>query len=202
MENDPQLPHESVGAQTDLPSNVSNAEQELSNEQRLVELYQQSVDELIAYLRKVFGEGPPEPNDVAQQAFERLSRQEDLAGVRNLKAFLWRTARNLVLTERRNSETRSKYEYEVEQLYFVAKGNESTPERVLEIKQQLATINRTLREMPERRRQALIWNRIEGLNVAAVARRLGITRAGAAKHIARAALDIDIALKRDLEETQ
>ncbi|MEM6652441.1 MAG: sigma-70 family RNA polymerase sigma factor [Pseudomonadota bacterium] len=202
MGHDPRLPVDRGKGPSVLPTDVPSVDEAPVSEQRLAALYQQSVDELIAYLRKVFGEGPPEPDDVAQQAFERLSRQEDLSRVKNLKAFLWRTARNLVLTERRNSETRSKYEYEIEQLYFVARGNESTPERVLEVRQQLAAINRALREMPERRRQALIWNRVDGLNVAAVARRLGITRSGAVKHIARAALDIDTALKRESEETR
>lgn len=201
MGHDPHLPLEQLKGTGVLHSSVPSVEEDPLSGQRLTALYQQCFEELIAYLRKVFGEGPPEPNDVAQLAFERLSRHEDLSKVKNLKAFLWRTARNLVLTERRNAETRSKYEYEVEQLYFVNRGNENTPERVLEVKQQLETINLALREMPERRRQALIWNRIDGLNVAAVARRLGITRAGAAKHIARAALDIDTALKSDLENS-
>lgn len=199
MGHDPLLPIDQFKGSDVLHSSVPSVEEDLLSEQRLAALYQQSFEELVAYLRKVFGEGPPEPNDVAQQAFERLTRQNDLSKVKNLKAFLWRTARNLVLTERRNSETRSKYEYEIEQLYFANRGNENTPERVLEVKQQLETINLALRDMPERRRQALIWNRIDGLNVAAVARRLGMTRAGAAKHIARAALDIDSALKRASE---
>ena len=163
-------------------------------------LYAETADELIAYLRKAFGDGPPEPEDVAQQAFARLASRESLSKIKNLKAFLWRTARNLMLTERRNASTRSKYEFEVEQLYFAIRGNAFAPERVLEVKQQLILINDVLREMPERRRLALLWNRVEGLNVAAVARRLGMSRTGAVKHIARAAADIDAALHRRTEE--
>ena len=166
-------------------------------------LYAESANELTAYLRKVFGDGPPEPEDIAQQAFTRLAEYQDLNRVRNQKAFLWRTARNLALSHRRNIDTRSKYEFEIEQLYFAARGNDSPPERVLEVKQQLRAINAVLQRMPERRRQALIWHRIDGLNAAAVARRMGITRAGAVKHIARAAMDIDTALKgaTELDET-
>ncbi|MEM9740056.1 MAG: sigma factor, partial [Pseudomonadota bacterium] len=99
-------------------------------------LYAECAEELTAYLRKVYGDGPPEPDDVTQQAFAKLASQENLPRIKNLKAFLWRMARNLVLTERRNAETRSKYEFEVEQLYFAVRGNDFTPERDLEVKQQ------------------------------------------------------------------
>lgn len=173
----------------------------MTTENRIIDaLYRDNKDALIAYLHKTFGGGPPDPDDIAHLAFERLANQSDLARINNLKAFLWRTARNLVLTEHRNANVRSKYEYEIEHLYFAFKGNDSSPERVLEVKQQLLVINNALRRMPERRRQALIWNRVEGLNVAAVARRIGITRAGAVKHIARAAADIDAALRSIAEQ--
>ncbi|MEM8937344.1 MAG: sigma-70 family RNA polymerase sigma factor [Pseudomonadota bacterium] len=184
------------------PARSEPAQSEAGKAEHLVSaLYAENADELTSYLRKMYGDGPPEPEDITQQAFARLASQEHLSAVNNLKAFLWRTARNLVLTERRNAATRSKYEYEVEQLFFAVRGNDFSPERVLEVKEQLSAINAVLRKMPERRRQALLWNRVEGLNVAAVARRLGITRAGAVKHIARAAADIDAALKQGPENS-
>ena len=163
-------------------------------------LYRNHSRELAAYLRKTYGNGPPDPEDVVQQAFLKLSERDDLSEIRNLRAFLWRTARNLLLTTKRNDNTRSRYDYEVELLFFAIPGNECSPERVLDVEQQLTAINEALREMPERRRNAFIWHRVEGLNVAAVARRFGVTRAAAVKHIARAALDIDTALNETLKQ--
>ena len=160
----------------------------------LARLYKDHAEELSGYLRKAFGHGPPEPDDVAQQAFQKLAAYHDLSAINNLRAFLWRTARNIVLTHKRNEDARSKYDFEIEHLFFAVKGNESNPERVLEVKEQLVAINGILHKMPEKRRNAFIWHRVEGLNVAAVARRLGMTRAAALKHIVRAALDIDAAL--------
>lgn len=170
-----------------------------SDQAGLARLYRDHAQELSAYLRKAFGNGPPEPEDATQQAFQKLAALPDLSAINNMRAFLWRTARNIVLTHKRNEGARSKYDFEIEHLFFAVKGNESTPERVLEVKEQLATINETLHKMSETRRNAFIWHRVEGLNVAAVARRLGMTRAGALKHIARAALDIDLALNRASE---
>ena len=152
-------------------------------------LYRNHSRELAAYLRKTYGDGPPDPEDIVQQAFLKLSERDGLSEIRNLRAFLWRTARNLLLTHKRN-----------ELLFFAIQGNDCSPERVLDIEQQLSAINDALREMPERRRNAFIWHRVEGLNVAAVARRFGVTRAAAVKHIARAALDIDTALDKTLKQ--
>ena len=171
----------------------------LNDQMRLSRLYRDHSGELSAYLRKRYGDGPPDPEDVVQQAFLKLSERGNLPKINNLRAFLWRTARNLLLTHKRNDSTRSKYDYEVELLFFAIRGNEFSPERVLEVRQQLFVINEALRKMPEKRRKAFIWHRVEGLNVAAVARRFGVTRAAAVKHIARAALDIDTALNRTLK---
>lgn len=158
-------------------------------------LYRENTKELAGYLRRVFGNGPPEPEDVAQEAFQKLSAHADLSQIRNLRAFLWRTARNIVLTHKRNLDVRTKYDFEIEHLYFAAEGSGSSPERVLEVKEQLQIIRATLKKMPERRRLSFLWHRVEGLSFTAVGRRLGITRHAVVKHVTRAALDIERALE-------
>jgi RNA polymerase sigma-70 factor (ECF subfamily) len=160
------------------------------------DLYASSADELSAYLRKIYGDGPPDPEDVAQQAFERLARYEDINGIKNLKAFLWRTARNLLLTHRRDSDTRSKYDYEIEHLFCAAKGSEASPQRVLEVRQQLNIIEKTLAEMPQKRRDAFLLHRVEGLTLTDTGKCLGVTRHAIVKHIARASVDIETALSK------
>ena len=156
-------------------------------------LYTEYAQELVGYLRKVFGDGPPDPEDVAQTAFEKLAKT-DLSQIKNVKAFLWRTARNLTLTEKRNRGVRSRYDFEVEHLFFALHGSESDPQRVLQVKQQLKIINEALRLMPERRRVAFLLHRVDGLNFAAVGRRLGVSRKMARKHVARAVIDLEDAL--------
>ena len=78
-----------------------------SDDAALAALYREHGEQLAAYLRKAFGDGPPDPDDVAQEAFHRLVRQESLDRINNLRAFLWRTARNILLSQKRNIETRS-----------------------------------------------------------------------------------------------
>ena len=60
-------------------------------------LYRLYAAELAASLRKQFGDVSAEADDIVQQAFEKLSACSDLSHVSNLKAFLWRTARNLMV---------------------------------------------------------------------------------------------------------
>jgi len=165
----------------------------------LAHLYQTYAPKLAATLRKMYGDGPPDPDDVAQTAFFKVIERGDIQSINNLKAFLWSTARNILRKEIRSHSVRDRYVVDIEQIFFAPTGDVQSPERVIEAKQQLSAINIALRAMPKRRRHAFILNRIDGLTVAAVARELGISRTAAAKHIARAMADLDACLAIDTE---
>ena len=157
----------------------------------VTELYEDYSSHLSATIRKMYGDGPPDPDDVAQEAFRRVIERGNLSSIKNLKAFIWRIARNLVLKEREVRQARSRYDFEVEQIYFPLKDDNSTPERIISAREQLTLINEVLSQMPEKRRRALVLHRIEGLSVAEVGRRLGIGRTAAAKHVARAVAELN-----------
>ena len=157
-------------------------------------LYQEHGRSLVLALRKMFGNGPPDPEDVAQQAFQKLIERPDRSDIRDLKAFLWRTARNAFLNGLDREGVRSRYDFEIEHLFFPARGDKSTPETVLEVKEELKAINQALRQMPEKRRHAFLLHKVEGLSVSDVARRLNIARTPARKHIMRAAHEIELHL--------
>ncbi|MEM0911051.1 MAG: RNA polymerase sigma factor [Pseudomonadota bacterium] len=157
--------------------------------------------ELIDFLRSSCGNGPPEPEDIAQQAFIRLNAHEALENIKNIKAYLWRTARNLFLSQRRDLNKRERIDFELETLFFANRGAESSPERVLLVREQLRIINEALKQMPETRRKAFVLNRVDGLKISEVARVLNMTRNGALKHIVRASSQIEEALMptRDID---
>ena len=161
------------------------------HQERVSSLYQEYYAPLVATLRKMYGDGPPDPEDVANEAFERIVARGDDGSINNLKAFVWRIARNVVLKTRRDSASRSRRNFEVEKIFFPEKSYESTPERIIEAREQLRAINLLLRTMPEKRRHAFILHRIEGLSITGTAQTLGMSRPGAAKHIARAAAQIN-----------
>ena len=162
----------------------------------IASLYKERAAKLTAGLRKRFGDGPPDPEDVAHEAFQKLIERGGHADIRDLNAFLWRTARNLIINARRAQDVRSTRDYEIEQLFFPMRGGDPTPETVLGAREELQAVNEALRAMPEKRRRAFLLHRIEGLAVVEVARRLRISRSPAQRHIDRAAADIQIRLAR------
>ncbi|MEM7098405.1 MAG: sigma-70 family RNA polymerase sigma factor [Pseudomonadota bacterium] len=158
----------------------------------LTNAYKDYAKELVNGIRRTFGAGPPDPEDVAQEAFHKLYERGDIDSIRNLRAFLWRTARNIVLVAKRKADVRAKYDFEIEQLFFSPAGDNSSPERIISAREQLSAINACLRNMPVRRRRAFMLYRVEGLSMEEVGRRLGLSRSGAAKHVARADHEINL----------
>ncbi|MEM9842487.1 MAG: sigma-70 family RNA polymerase sigma factor [Pseudomonadota bacterium] len=175
-------------------SGVSKAAVISAEMRQLERLYQTYAPQLSATLRKLYGDGPPDPDDIAQAAFYKVIERGDLNKIKNLKGFLWSTARNILRKEIRTHAVRDRYALDVEQIFFAPTGDVQTPERVIVARQQIKMINEVLRAMPERRRHAFLLNRVDGLSVAAVARELGISRTATSKHIARALDAIDARL--------
>lgn len=156
----------------------------------LAELYRVYARELSDGLRYRYGDGPPDPEDVVQEAFRRVFEHRKPQEIKNVRAFLWRTARNLVMDRKRSDSRRSKLDFEVEQVFFPIRGDQISPETVIEAKAQLDLINRVLREMPDKRRTAFLLHRVDGLTLRDTGARLGISRTAVAKHIARAEAQI------------
>lgn len=174
---------------------VSGSENVTESEgRRIREFYRDYIGELARTLRRMFGDGPPDPDDIAQDAFQKLIERGDLGSIKNLRAFVWRTARNLLTNAKNRNSMRSRYDYEIEQFYFALNGYGSSTETVIEAKEQIALINDILMTMPKMRRRAFVLNRVEGLSIADVCRRLGMSRPAASKHIIRAMADLESAL--------
>src|SRR5689334_18562274 len=66
-------------------------------------LYTEHWAELCAYLKRTFGAGPPDPEDIAQAAFVRFARIEHQEKIENPGAYLQRIAHNIAVSELRKS---------------------------------------------------------------------------------------------------
>lgn len=159
----------------------------------LGQLYRRYWLELRNYIYKTFGAGPPEPEDVVQTAFARLSELRDLESVENPRAFLYATSRNVVLDYKRRLKTRDQYARQ--QLQEVDRQlDEISPERVSMEREQLQILINTLKQMPEKRRYLLLLSRFDGLGFVEIGRRLGLSESGVRKHVKRALADCMAAL--------
>ncbi|MEM1019146.1 MAG: sigma-70 family RNA polymerase sigma factor [Pseudomonadota bacterium] len=157
-------------------------------------LYQDNAAVLANNLRKLFGAGPPDPEDIVQQAFQKVLERDTLEDIDSLPNYLWRTARNIMITAKRKDDTRSNRDFDVEQIFFPTKGVSLSPENVFSARNQLARINDVLAAMPKTRQRAFYLHRIDGLSISETARRLGLSRSAITKHIVKAAKEIDQAL--------
>lgn len=154
-------------------------------------LYARHWTELCHYIRRQFGVGPPDPEDVAQETFIKFASLENRDAIDNPRAYLYRTAHNLVIDERRRLTLGDKSTGDIEALSV---SDDRTPERVLVGKERLDVLTRTLLAMPDARRRSFLLNRLHGLSAAAIARRTGYSDSAVKKHIGLALSELEAAL--------
>lgn len=145
----------------------------------LSELYQEHWTFLCKLLTARFGSGPPEPRDIAQEAFIKLSdKLQDGEQIHNPRSFLAKTAQNLVIDYHRSPKNRAPSDSEL----IAAEREESTdvssPETVLLSRETLGTVADVLMRLSERDRSFVLMNRLEGLSYTEIARRAGMSRSG------------------------
>lgn len=174
--------------------NVSSLDSPLTLRSKMLdELYRRHWGELCRYIGKTFGKGPPEPEDVAQQVFVTFAALNDPAGIENPRAYLYRTAHNLVINERRklagHAHTLADQAAVIEE-----KSDGFTPERVLMAEERLVVLNAAIRALPEERRRSFLFNRLHGLSCAQIARRTGYSESAVKKHVAQAMDALEAAL--------
>lgn len=158
--------------------------------------YDAYYSDLLKGLRSTYGAGPPDPEDVAQQAFLKLAEAPDLDTIRSLENYVWICARNVYLSEKRAYGVRARNRQEVTRRMFGSTCDEFDPERVLNARQQIDVVMDTLSKMPERRQQIFLLNRVHGLTPAEAGRRCGVSRTAAVRHIAIATSTLATALVR------
>jgi RNA polymerase sigma factor (sigma-70 family) len=131
--------------------------------------------------------------DIVQETFVRLweNRKRWTPGG-SVQAYLYRTARNLVLGRARSLEVQRRKEPEVRTAMHATPASPLDEAAREEMK---AVLNAALEALPPRRRQALILVRMKGRSLAEAAEEMGLSRQTVANHIALALDDLEVALK-------
>lgn len=171
---------------------------QLESNDRVIQFYKDHFRQFVAELRSAFGSGPPDPEDVAQQAFEKLLRHDDPSSpIRNVKAYIWQVARNIIISDLRRQQTTRQRDQDYSAHHFDDGGYLLSPERVLESRQQIKRAELKLAAMPPQRRKAFVLVRFENMTQLEAARQLGISRPAVTKHIAKATKELLEALLND-----
>lgn len=162
---------------------------------QLGELYKRHWGELVRFVHRTYGSGPPEPEDVAQIAFGQYAALAEPDQVENPKAFLYQSARNYIVDQRRRTHVRNRFANGPDAERIVDSAHGIDAERVLQAKQRLKIVGRTIEDMPARQREFFILNRIEGLTFAEIARRASVSEAVVRKYVLRAAIECGRAIR-------
>lgn len=140
--------------------------------------------DVFAFARGKVGFGPPDPDDIVQQAFANFAALEDRSSVRNPVAFLISSAGNLITDHARKSATRFNVNVSGAEFDFiVADHDELSPEIVLLGRERFDCVVAALKQLPRRRRRFVLLNRLEGMSYTEIARQNGVSEATARREV-------------------
>jgi RNA polymerase sigma factor (sigma-70 family) len=158
-------------------------------------LYKAHGQELRRFVAARYGAGPPEPEDVVQSAFAQVAALERPEELVNPRAFLYRTAHNLLIDQRRRIATQRKFVAESETKEFDDPSYELPTERVLIGQEDYHIIEAAILKMPAKRRQCFLLHRLHGLSYAEIGRRVGMSGPGVQKAVEKALAECEQALE-------
>ena len=123
--------------------------------------------------------------DIVQEAFLRAYESEQSQEIRSPKAFLFRVARNIALTElTRKSRRILVYMGDLDALDVI--DDKPTAERELEIQRRFEVLGAIVGAMPPQCRRVFVMRKIFGFSHGEIARRLDISVRTVEKHLAKA----------------
>ena len=139
--------------------------------------------ELVKFLSARLGNAQA-AEDVVHDAYVRVLERASDEPIQQPRAFLYRTALNLVIDGHRRNALRQVEPLEVldaEERFFTP-----SPQVLMDHHQRLDLIQRALAELPAACRDSFLLRKLEGLSHPEIAERLGISRSMVEKHIVNA----------------
>jgi len=151
----------------------------------LTELFTNFRPELVARLRRVHGDGPPDPEDVVQSAFTQMAAMKSHHHIEDPKAFLFKVALNV---GRRSvghvAATRQFLDHVLER--ECESVDNATPERLCTSRDRLSRLNQAMEGLTPKQREILIRSRVMGHTYQEIADSTGWSIATISRQLTRA----------------
>jgi len=160
------------------------------------QLYRVYWQDLCGHLRRMFGAGPPEPEDAVQAAFIRFAALEEPHRVRNPRAFLLVTARNIILDQKRRSGRHLDYAKAVLAENSGPQLDDLSPERVLIEKERFEVINEVFQTLPHKQQVILTLRRRYNYTYQQISNETGWSYGDVYRQMDKALASLSQALKR------
>lgn len=153
--------------------------------------------ELLNFLSRQVGDRDTAA-DLAQESFVRvLTTQSSGQVLLDMRALLYRTARNLVIDQHRRAVHRQHDDINaLTEMDQPVAPRHLQPDEILAYEQQARALVAAIESLPPRCREAFVLNRFEGLAHQEVAERMGISKNMVAQHVARGILTCQACLNR------
>lgn len=155
--------------------------------------WERAAQQFISPLRGFFHNrvrNPADVDDLVQEVFVQLIQRErnqtNGEAVEHLEQYIFQTAANILRDRGRRDQVRHRDEhesYEESEHGFVT---EITPERIVLGEEGIARVDAVLRQLPERTRDVFILRWVNKHTFPEIARKLGMTKRHAQRHMAAA----------------
>ncbi len=156
--------------------------------------------DLCNYLRAKYSDHTFEIEDIAQTAFTKLAAVREPGRIRNTKAFLFATARNIAIDEFRKDKIRLAHRQDVLQSPNEEIFDDFSPENVLLERQKLELMNAAIQKLPKIQRTVLLLHRLDKLSYSQIASKFGISETTVRRHVANAIGKIHKGMKHELKD--
>lgn len=148
-------------------------------------LYRLHWNTLCAWLRRRYGAGPPDPEDVAQVAFMKMATVENRAAIEDPRAYLFSIAANTALSGIRWF-TRTQ-QFAARELEAVDHGlEEMSPERIHSSRERLSVVLGQLDALTDKQREIVMRSRIGGQTYEQIAAETGWSLADISRQLTMA----------------
>jgi RNA polymerase sigma-70 factor, ECF subfamily len=132
--------------------------------------------------------------DVVQEAYLRMIQAEKTMEIKHPKAYLYKTARNIIIDDFRKSKEHHNTPYEEGSLCIP---KEEEPHAIVMHESQQKHLLKILDTFPKKAKQALVLYLIEGHSKTQIAQRMNATKETTEKLITRGLLKLKEALKEE-----
>ncbi|WP_181040096.1 sigma-70 family RNA polymerase sigma factor [Paremcibacter congregatus] len=127
--------------------------------------------------------------DVMQEAYQKLINREGLEEMENPRAYLYRTATNIIIDQQRKSKHHQKYVHQVTGGIESGSASEASaiaPDRHVAARQELDSLYRALDELPDKCRRAFLMHREQHLTYGKIASDLEVSVSMVEKYMIQA----------------
>jgi RNA polymerase sigma-70 factor (ECF subfamily) len=141
---------------------------------------------------------PPEDrNDILQEAFLKAFAAEMTTPVRDAKAFLFRVAKNVAISEMtRKSRRDTDYLEDLSDSEVLEDERSGSVEAHIDGKRKLFVLSQALAHLPEEYQRVFLMRKVEGLRVKQIATRLSVSVSTVEKRLAKALVLCDRQLRK------